>query len=108
LGVLSNGPHVVETDLTTFYHLANLRGGAIEFQLDLQLLESIYLRAEADETLRTLKDRALLGGVGVKQVVLSDLCSHRLAPLQPHPRTHPEPSLSHPEAYGRRGAPPKA
>ena len=43
-GVLSNGLHVVETGLTTFYHLANLRGGAIEFQLDLQLLEPIYLR----------------------------------------------------------------
>ena len=31
------------------------------------------------------------------------LCLHRLPPLQPHPRTHPEPSLSHPEAYGLRG-----
>jgi hypothetical protein len=38
LGVLSNGLYVVETDLTTFYRLANLRGGTIEFQPDLQLL----------------------------------------------------------------------
>src|SRR4029077_19140732 len=42
-GVLSNGLYVVKTGLTTFYRLANLRGGTIEFQLDLQLLESIYL-----------------------------------------------------------------
>ena len=38
LGVLSNGLYVVKTDLTTFHRLANLRGGTIEFQLDLQLL----------------------------------------------------------------------
>jgi hypothetical protein len=44
LGVLSNGLYVVKTDLTTFHRLANLRGGTIEFQLDLQLLEPIYLR----------------------------------------------------------------
>jgi hypothetical protein len=44
LGVLSNALYVVKTDLTTFYRLANLRGGTIEFQLDLQLLEPIYLR----------------------------------------------------------------
>jgi len=42
-GVLSNALYVVKTDLTTFYRLANLRGGTIEFQLDLQLLEPIYL-----------------------------------------------------------------
>ena len=29
-------------------------------------------------------------------------------PLQRYRRTHPEPSLSHPEAHGQRGAPPKA
>ena len=29
-------------------------------------------------------------------------CSHRPPPL-PHRRTHPEPSLSHPEAYSQRG-----
>jgi hypothetical protein len=44
LGVLSDGLYAVKTDLTTFYLLANLRGGTIEFRLDLQLLESIYLR----------------------------------------------------------------
>jgi len=32
-GVLSNGLYIVKTDLTTFYRLANLRGGTIEFQL---------------------------------------------------------------------------
>jgi hypothetical protein len=44
LGVLSNGLYVVKTDLTTFHRLTNLRGGTIEFQLGLQLLEPIYLR----------------------------------------------------------------
>ena len=44
LGLRSNGLYVVKTDLTTFHRLANLRGGAIEFQPDLQLLEPIYLR----------------------------------------------------------------
>ena len=33
LGVLNDGLYVVKTDLTTFYRLANLRGGTIEFQL---------------------------------------------------------------------------
>jgi hypothetical protein len=44
LGIRNDGLYVVKTDLTTFYRLANLRGGTIEFQLDLQLLEPIYLR----------------------------------------------------------------
>ena len=44
LGVRSNGLYVVKADLTTFHRLANLRGGMIEFQLDLQLLEPIDLR----------------------------------------------------------------
>ena len=44
LGVLTNGLNVVEADLATFYHLTNLRGSTIELQLNLQLLEPIYLR----------------------------------------------------------------
>jgi hypothetical protein len=36
LGVLTNGLYVVEADLTTFHRLVNLRGGAIELQLNLQ------------------------------------------------------------------------
>ena len=43
-GVLSDGLYVVKADITIFHRLANLRGGTIEFQLDLQLLEPIYLR----------------------------------------------------------------
>ena len=38
LGLRSNGLYVVKIDVTTFDGLANLRGGAIEFQPDLQLL----------------------------------------------------------------------
>jgi hypothetical protein len=43
LGARSNGLYVVEADLTTFHRLANLRGGMIELQVNLQLLEPIYL-----------------------------------------------------------------
>jgi hypothetical protein len=43
----SNGLYVVKADLTTFHRLANLHGGTIELQLDLQLLEPIYLRDQA-------------------------------------------------------------
>ena len=39
----SFGLYVVKTDLTAFYRVANLRGGK-DSQLDLQLLEPIYLR----------------------------------------------------------------
>ena len=46
LGVLSNGLYVVEADHTIFHRLANLRGGTIELQLNLQLLEPIYLREQ--------------------------------------------------------------
>ena len=44
LGVPSDGLYVFKADITIFHRLANLRGGTIEFQLDLQLLEPIYLR----------------------------------------------------------------
>src|SRR4029077_19033890 len=44
LGLRSNGLYVVKIDVTTFHRLANLRGGTIEFQPDLQLLEPVYLR----------------------------------------------------------------
>ena len=43
MGVLSNALYLVKTDLTTFYRFANLHGGD-NSQLDLQLLEPIYLR----------------------------------------------------------------
>jgi hypothetical protein len=44
LGFRTNDRYVVEADLTILHRLANLRCGTIELQLDLQLLESIYLR----------------------------------------------------------------
>ena len=47
LGVLTNGLYVVEADHTIFHRLVNLRGGTIELQLNLQLLEPIYLRDQS-------------------------------------------------------------